>query len=113
MHLVFQNDLDWIQINNTDVTNYTLPFKPDQKYYNYRFGLSVESKMSLNAHDRHRRSDNIVTVSSGIKWKQCTHKAGKGNLIQFSVIPISRSSSLSFFGVVTSHFQVQKLVVLQ
>ena len=68
--------------------------------------------MSLNAHDRDRRSDNTVAVSSGIKWKQCTHKAGKGNLIQFSVIPISRSSSLSFFGVVTSHFQVPKLVVL-
>ena len=68
--------------------------------------------MSLNAHDRDRRSDNTATVSSGIKWKQCTHKAGKGNLIQFSVTPIRRSSSLSFFGMVTSHFEVQKLVVL-
>ena len=75
---VLQDDVDWIKLSS-DTTNYTLRLKPNQNYANYRFGLSVESEMSLNVHDRDRRSTNTKTVSTGIKWNYCTHQAGIGD----------------------------------
>ena len=76
-----QGEIDWVEVESQ--TNYTLVLGPNERYYNYKFGLSVKSKIALSSliAQRSRRSSDLITLGSGTKWSDCAHQVTRGQYI--------------------------------